>query len=334
LPGRFEGGFCVKVFIILLSFVSAFMLAYNLLKAASSKHDYISRLKRYINVGETSEEKKEYKKKDGAPFFRKIVSKGIGRIRFLDGYKQRLRTNLAQAHIFLKAEEFITFSLLAFCLFSLLALLVMGSGAWPAALVAGLAGWFLPSWAVKRKIKRRVRLINEQLSDAITILSNSLKAGHSFFQAVDMAAEEMSGPISEEFLILKKEISLGLDTEKALENMAARILSDDMDILVTAVIIQRQSGGNLSELLDNIAATIRDRVKIKRDLKTITAQGRISGLIISILPFVLCGIIYLINPSQMGLLFTSPLGQVMSAVALVMEITGILLIRRIVRIEI
>ncbi|MGE5615235.1 MAG: type II secretion system F family protein [Bacillota bacterium] len=324
----------MKVFLTLLSFASAFILAYNFLKAVFLKHDYISRLKRYINVEEAWEEKKEYKKKDNAAVFREIVSKGIGKIKFLDGYKQRIRTNLARAHILLKAEEFITFSLLTFCLTFLLALLVMGSRAWPAALAVGLAGWFLPSWAVKSKIRKRVRLINEQLSDAITILSSSLKAGHSFFQAVDMAAEEMSGPISEEFLILKKEISLGLDTEKALENMAARISSDDMDILVTAVIIQRQSGGNLAELLDSIAATIRDRVKIKRDLKTITAQGRISGLIISILPFVLCGIIYLMNPSQMSLLFTTPLGQVMSVVALAMEITGIMLIRKIVRIEI
>lgn len=324
----------MKIVLSLLSFISVLIFIYNFLKAISAKNDYISRLKKYTNVEEAGEEKKEHKKREGASFFREIVLRGIGRIKFLDGYKQRIRTNLARAHLLLKAEEFITFCFLLFCLFSLSALLAKGAGAWPAALVAGLAGWFLPSAAVKRKIKKRVRLLNEQLSDAITMLSNSLKAGYSFFQAVDMVAEEMSGPVSEEFSILKKEINLGLDTEKALENMAARISSDDMDILVTAVIIQRQSGGNLAELLDNIAATIRDRVKIKRELKTITAQGRISGLVISILPFVLCGIIYLISPSQMSLLFTTSLGQIMVAMALLMEITGIILIRKVIKIEI
>lgn len=324
----------MKIVLSLLSFISVLILIYNFLKVISAKHDYISRLKKYINVEEAWEEKKEHKKKEGVSFFREIVLRGIGKIKFLDGYKQRIRTNLARAHLLLKAEEFITFSILLFCLFFLSVMVIKGAGAWIAALAAGLAGWFLPSVAVKRRIKKRVKLLNEQLSDAITMLSSSLKAGYSFFQAVDMVAEEMSGPVSEEFSILKKEINLGLDTEKALENMSARVSSDDMDILVTAVIIQRQSGGNLAELLDNIANTIRDRVKIKRELKTITAQGRISGLVISILPFVLCGIIYLISPSQMSLLFTRPLGQVMTAGALLMEVTGIVLIRKVIRIEI
>jgi tight adherence protein B len=149
-----------------------------------------------------------------------------------------------------------------------------------------------------------------------------------------MVAEEMTGPIAEEFGILKKEVNLGLNTEKALENMTGRVSSEDLELVVTAVMIQRQVGGNLSEVLDNITATIRDRVKIKGELKTITAQGKISGLVISLLPLILCGLIFLISPKMMSLLFTTAMGQIMIGVALFMETIGIILIRKVVKIEI
>ena len=148
-----------------------------------------------------------------------------------------------------------------------------------------------------------------------------------------MVAEEMNGPIAEEFAVFKKEVNLGQNTEKAFENMIARVSSEDLELVITAVLIQRQVGGNLSEVLDNITETIRDRVRIKGELKTITAQGKISGIVISLLPVILCFVIYLINPTQMSMLFTRPLGQAMIAVAVVMELTGIILIRKVVRIE-
>ncbi|HPZ04739.1 MAG TPA: type II secretion system F family protein, partial [Clostridiales bacterium] len=144
----------------------------------------------------------------------------------------------------------------------------------------------------------------------------------------------MKGPIAEEFAIFKKEVSLGLNTEKALENLSARVKSEDLELAITAVMIQRQVGGNLAEVLDKITETIRDRVRIKGELKAITAQGRISGIVISLLPVVLCLIIYMINPGHMSLLFTRPLGIIMLVFAGFMELTGIVMIRRIVRVEI
>jgi tight adherence protein B len=324
----------LKGIITVLGFISAMLIFYQLVKGFVVKNDYMARLRRYTNVEESRGERSRTRKRDSAASIRGALTKGIGKIRFLDGYKKRIQVELTRAHLLVKAEEFLAFSLILFTISFLLVILARGVRMWPLALIAGIVGWFVPSFLVKSRIRKRLKLLNEQLGDAVTMMSNSLKAGYSFFQAVDMVAEEMSGPIAEEFGILQKEVNLGLNTEKALENMVTRIKSEDLELMVTAVMIQRQVGGNLAEVLDKITETIRDRVKIKGELKAITAQGRISGLVISILPLILCFIVYMINPGQMSLLFTRPLGLLMVGLAAVMEITGIILIRRIVRIEI
>lgn len=321
-------------FLVFLSFISVLLLSYQLLGVFFRQHDYMSRLRHYTNLEEAKEEKKRNGKKESGNSFRGALSKGIGKVKFLEGYKKKVQVELTRAHLLLKAEEFMTLSLILFFAFAAIVLLAKGTGKWPLALIAGTVGWFLPAFVIKSKIKKRIKLLNEQLGDAITMISNSLKAGYSFFQAIDMVAEEMSGPISEEFSTLKKEINLGLSTEKALENMVSRVSSEDLELIVTAVMIQRQVGGNLAEVLNNITSTIRDRVKIKGELRTATAQGKISGMVISLLPVVLCGIIFLINPQQMGLLFTRPLGQLMIGVAVMMELIGIVMIRKVVKIEI
>ncbi len=317
----------------ILSFISVLLLSYQLLKPLLAKDDYMSRLRRYTNVEEIRDDKKREKKKESGLDIRSEFFKGIGKIKFLSGYKKKVQVSLTKAHLLLKAEEFIMLNLILFCFFTAFILLVRGVGQWPLAFLAGIIGWILPSLVVKSKIKKRARLLNEQLADALSMMSNSLKTGYSFFQAIDMVAEEMNGPIAEEFAVFKKEVNLGQNTEKAFENMIARVSSEDLELVITAVLIQRQVGGNLSEVLDNITETIRDRVRIKGELKTITAQGKISGIVISLLPVILCFVIYLINPTQMSMLFTRPLGQAMIAVAVVMELTGIILIRKVVRIE-
>lgn len=320
--------------LVLLSFISVFLLSWQILRVLLLRDDFMSRLSRYTNVEDIRDEKKREKKKESGINFKGAFFKEIGKIKFIEGYKKKVQLNLTKAHLLLKAEEFITLNLVLFCIFSMLILMIQGIEKWPIALLAGIFGWILPSIIVKSKIKKRGKLLNEQLADAISMMSNSLKTGYSFFQAIDMVAEEMTGPIAEEFAIFKKEVSLGQNTEKAFENMVARVPSEDLELVVIAVLIQRQVGGNLSEVLDNITETIRDRVRIKGELKTITAQGKISGLVISLLPVILCFLIYLINPAQMSLLFTRTLGQVMIGVAVVMELTGIFLIRKVVRIEI
>ena len=324
----------MKSFLVILSFISVLLLSFQLLKIIFGKHDYMSRLGRYTNVEEAREEKKKSGKKANVSSFGGVLSKEIGKVKFLDGYKKKVQIELTRAHLLLKAEEFMTLSLMLFFIFAVIVILINGAGMWPLSLIAGIGGWVLPSIVIKGKIKKRIKFLNEQLGDAITMISNSLKAGYSFFQAIDMVSEDMTGPISEEFAVLKKEVNLGLSTEKALENMVIRVASEDLELVITAVMIQRQVGGNLAEVLDNITSTIRDRVKIKGELKTVTAQGRMSGWVISLLPLILYGLIYMINPAQMSLLYTRPIGQLMIAIAVIMETTGIILIRKVVKIEI
>jgi tight adherence protein B len=320
-------------FLILLGAASIFLLSYQLLKVLSRNGDYISRLNRYTNVEEAREErKKEAKKTEG--MVGKALSESIGKVKLLEGYKKKLQVDLNRAHLLLKAEEFMALGLILFCLFAVAIIMIKGIGMWPLALIFGIGGWFLPVMAIKAKIKKRIKILNEQLGDAVSMMSNSLKAGYSFFQAIDMLANEMTGPISEEFSTLMKEINLGLTTEKAMENMASRVKSDDLDLVITAVLIQRTIGGNLAEVLDNITTTIRDRVKILGEIKTVTAQGRMSGLVISLLPVIMYVILYMMSPEKMSLLFSRPLGQLMLVAGIVLELIGIMLIKKIVKIEI
>jgi len=147
-------------------------------------------------------------------------------------------------------------------------------------------------------------------------------------------AREMLPPISVEFARTVKETNLGIPMEDALVSMAKRVNSKDFDLVITSVLIQRQVGGNLAEILDNIARTIRERVRIRNEIKTLTAQGRISGVIVGLLPFGLALAIYLLNPEYISLLFVHPVGKMLLAGGFVGQLIGILLIRRIVAIEV
>ena len=318
--------------ILFLTFVTMLFITYPLTKSLLVKKTSISRLKKYISVDQMRDEKKKGSKRELKSSLN-FVSKGIGNVRFLDGYKKKIQVQLTRAHLLLRAEEYITLCLILFTVLFFLVIMLKGALHWPLAVLVGIAGWLAPSFILKSKIKKRVKNLNDQLGDAIILISNSLKAGYSFFQAIDAVSKEMLGPISEEFILLQKEINLGLNTDKALENMANRVMSDDLELVVTAVMIQRQVGGNLAEVLDNISSTIRDRVRIKSEIKTVTAQGRLSGIIISVLPIVLGIVIYLINPELMSLLFTEPLGILILIVSVIMESIGIFLIRKIVQIE-
>jgi len=193
--------------------------------------------------------------------------------------------------------------------------------------------YYSPIIILKGKIRQRIKEISNQLGDTIILIANSLRAGYSFLQAIETVAEEMPDPIRKEFRILLKEMNLGISTEQALLNLVNRVPSRDLDLVVTAVLIQRQIGGNLSEILDNISTTIRQRVKLKGEIKTLTAQGRMSGWIIALLPVALGMILYAMNKEYIQLLFTNSLGQMMLLLAVVMELIGVIIIRGIVNIE-
>lgn len=244
-----------------------------------------------------------------------------------------LENRMIRAGLPLRSGEFMALCGGSSLLLALLLLLV-GGGRPVAGLLGAAVGFFLPYLLVGIRIAKRMKAFNSQLGDALILIANSLRTGYSFMQATDMVAQEMRPPISTEFARTVKEMNLGVTMENALGNLAKRINSDDLDLVLTAVLIQRQVGGNLAEVLDNIAKTIRERVRIRGEIRTLTAQGRISGIVISLLPVVLGFVIYLMNPEYVRVLFVHPAGKFMLGAAVVGQVIGILVIRRIVDIEI
>ncbi len=199
--------------------------------------------------------------------------------------------------------------------------------------IAGLA-FIAPILYIKRRKRKRILKIEQQLPEILNTISNSLKAGYSFLQSMELVSLETEPPINSEFALVLKEMNLGATTERALENLVARVASEDMELVITAVLIQRQIGGNLSEILESIAYTIRERLRIKGEINTLTAQGRISGLIIAALPFALGLLMFLLNPGYIQPLFNEPLGQLMLGAGIAGQILAVIVISKIVNIRV
>ena len=208
-------------------------------------------------------------------------------------------------------------------------------------LIGGLIGFFIPRLWLNRRKNGRLNAFNKQLPDTITLLANALRAGSSFLQAIELVVRESRPPISTEFARVIREVNLGLPFEQAMENMVRRVRSDDLELMATAITIQHQVGGNLAEILDSIAFTIRERVRIKGEINTLTAQQRMSGYVVGFLPIGLAGFLFIAAPAFTEPMFDSrvsliglPAGVIVLAIGGVMMFIGFMLIRRIVDIEV
>ena len=184
------------------------------------------------------------------------------------------------------------------------------------------------------KIDRREAAFTNQLGDCLMMVANAMRAGFSFLQAMDLVSKEMEPPISDEFKHVMRDINLGASVERALEDMDQRVSSPDFSLVVTAVLIQQQVGGDLAHILDTISDTIQDRIRMRREVKTLTAQGRMSGWVLAALPFVLGAFISIANPGYIEPLFTERIGQMAIVFACVMVLIGFLVIQRIVDIDV
>ena len=251
-------------------------------------------------------------------------------------WTEDLALQLERGDIKLTVSEFITvrvlFALMA-CIISLVLLGVNVFG-FVGLVLGGVAGYALPGMYLNRAKDGRLRKLNEQLPDALVMLANSLKAGFGLMQSMDLASRELSHPIATDFRRMLQEINVGASTEEALQNLATRSGSADLDIVVTAMLIQQSTGGNLAEILDNVAHTMRERIRIRGEIKTLTTQGIMTGFIIGGLPVFLGIALYAMNPEYTGLLFTHVIGNAMLAGAVMLELFGIFLIKRILAIEV
>ena len=252
---------------------------------------------------------------------------------------------LARADLTLKPTEFLVvraaamlgLPLAAFALSPFVS--ILGSPiVWVAAFVLG---FWLPRFWLNRRKSKRLKAFNTNLADTIMLLANALRAGSSFLQAVEMIVRETQPPVSTEFARVIREVNLGLPLDEALANLQRRVRSDDLDLMTTAIAIHHTVGGNLAEILDSIAFTIRERVRIKGEIRTLTAQQRMSGYVVGFLPVALVLLLSVIAPTFMAPMLQKPpellglpAGMFILAAGGFMMLIGFVLIRRIVDIEV
>jgi len=248
-----------------------------------------------------------------------------------------ISAELARADLRLTAGEYVMLNLGAVAFGALLGIILGGgttTSGFVLALVGALIGFYGPRMYVRFLQDRRLNAFNNQLGDTIVLLANSMRSGYSLLQSMETASKELPPPMSTELQRVTREIGLGLTTQTALANMYRRVPSDDLDLLITAINVQHEVGGNLAEILDNIAHTIRERIRILGEIRTITAQQRLSGYILAALPIVLGFLIFTLNPQYISRLWTSNCGLLMLAVGFIMIVIGFLVIRKITDIEV
>jgi tight adherence protein B len=243
----------------------------------------------------------------------------------------RLRLLLYQADLKWTAGSLLLLSMICFVIPAYL--VYLRTGALIISLLIGLMTGAAPFVYVFHKRTKRFNKFDQGLPETLDLMVSALRAGHSFISALDLAASESPDPIAKELRICFDEQNYGLDLKTAMNNLTTRVPLQDLKIVVTAILIQRESGGNLAEVFDKAAHVIRERFRLKREVRVYTAQGRLTGWILSFLPLVLGIGLYLINPTNMSLLWTRAIGIKLLYTSGVMTIIGSLIIRRIVRMD-
>lgn len=235
------------------------------------------------------------------------------------------------AGVALRAEEFITIWVLTGAIIPAVALFL---GA-PMSLCIGLiiVGASAPIAFVTVKRNKKLTLLGKQLSDAMTIICSALRAGQSFQTSMKNVAEEMEEPISREFMRVYRETQFGMPLEASLQRLVQRTKNKDLDLMCSAVIIQRQIGGNLAMILENITETINQRIRLRGEIKAMTSAGRLSGYIIGALPVFIVVLLMFVNPGYVDMFFTTKTGRIMLLVSVVLEAIGFAIVNKIVNIK-
>lgn len=314
----------------LISTLFILLILIFLLEYRSRNRQALARRMRYYAGGmETQEKPRE--RKSLAERFRSLLQSG-GKLLSNIRHARGLDFKMQQAGIPLLGTEF-----LILVAISMAVAFVVSSGMARklyvglfAALGVAMAEWIY----VLIRIDRREAAFTNQLGDCLTMVANAMRAGFSFLQAMDLISKEMEPPISDEFKHVMRDINLGASVERALDDMDKRVNSPDFSLVVTAVLIQQQVGGDLAHILDTISETIQDRIRMRREVKTLTAQGRMSGWVLVALPVLTGFLISATSPGYMEPLFNEKIGQIAILLAIVMDIIGYIVIQRIVDIDV
>jgi len=312
--------------------LAVIMLIVGLVVSLSSDRSMVEeRLGRYV-------EKERPMKEDSQPASSQMtdwLNEQVTRSSFGDG----LARELARADIKLKPGEYVGIMFIVACAVGVVGYFLGGRS-----LIVGLAlgtfGLFLPRFYVGSQQNRRLLRFNEQLSDMLNLMVNGLRAGYSTMQAMEAVSKELPPPISDEFRRVVQEMQLGVPMQQALENLLRRIPSEDLDLVITAINVQREVGGNLAEILDTISYTIRERVRIKGEIRVLTTQVMYSGRFLSLMPLIVMAILYVMNRPYMMEFFnpennaTLPCGYIALVCSATLIIVGYVVMNKIADIEI
>ena len=255
---------------------------------------------------------------------------------FLSGeWLSKVENDLRMADSQLKPVDLLTIRVaLAGLGFAVPLLFIGGVIGFLGAVAAAGVGFQLPQMWIKHRQSARAKKLEEQLPEALTMISNSLKAGFGLLQSLSLAAEQLAHPVSTELAQTVHETNIGSSMDEAFIELSKRCDSYDLDLVVTAILVQRTSGGNLGEILENVAETMRERVRIRGEITTLTAQQMMTGFVIALMPVGVGLLFLLVSPEYITPLFTETVGKMMLAVAVVLETVGVMVIRRILAIEV
>ncbi|CZR10343.1 type II secretion system F family protein [Trichococcus ilyis] len=307
---------------VLLLFYSFYLLAFE------QRVTIKTRLKQTSKSLEEYHEEQD-KKQNG-------LLKGLLRsmIRYVEksNYYSRIRTKLVQAYTKMKPIEFIEISIMAGLFLGFV--LWMLTNHFFLALLGFVVAFRVPEMLLETIRKKRSKKLNDQLPQALSLISNGLRAGFSFPQAMAVVGREMEAPIADEFAKVLRDNSYGKNMDEALMDLGKRTEDEDLDIFITTLLIHLQVGGDLSEILDTISETIRERVKLKGDIRTMIAQSQMSAVIIGVLPIAIAAAMFVINPAYIGKLFQDSMGLMMLGIAGAMIFFGAFILTRIVKVKI
>ncbi len=315
----------ITVAFALLAFALAYIIAYAVSANKIAAEERLKELEKQVGVDDGLSLVKNKSRKS------KQAKKNNKHDNFFEKFGSSVYRELQAADIKMRPEEFMTiWAVLAFVPGSLVALFIANAAV---SLLLVIVGIILPIVYIKSKQKSRVKKFDEQLSDALMICCSCLRSGLSFPQAMETIAKDMDAPVSTEFDTVLKEVAMGSSMEEALYNMEKRIKSKHLSLLVSAVLIQRQTGGNLSEILETLSDTIKDRIKLKKELKTATASGKMSGMIVGAMPVILLAMFTAINYDFVKVLYTEPRGYALLAVAAFLELMAFVAVKKITTIK-
>lgn len=267
------------------------------------------------------------RKEAALPLLRRILSGSV--------WSERAASDLERAGLRLKVGEYLLARLLCGALGALLAIVVTGGGlaGMAIAIVIGLASFMVPALYVRIRAERRTTAISGQLVETLELIANALRSGFAFTQAVEMAAQQLSPPIVDELDRFLREVALGARMDDALLDMVARTNNYDLDIAVTAILVQRSTGGNLAEVLSGVAGTLRERERVKGEIRSLTAQQRLTGLVLAVYPVVLGLIFISLAPNYMSILWTDAAGRVALTAGIALQVLGVLVMRQILKLD-